>query len=1569
MIYHENTDNWLLEDFATFNPFSVLGNDEKDICVSTENEETKSNSDEDEFLAKVSKKRRKKKTRNIRNISEKNLRRDNKGVRHPDAEVYRCQKCFYSHFPCIKFCKKHNKLKEKKIAVDRSEKKNVDDRLLKLVVEGINFLENKLCNEGLDKNCKRLRGGANTENNDLIHSVIVTRAIQSAQKHGINLVQGTLNQGNGNCAFDSIISNINDRKCFPEKLELSSTDYRQIWITEFEMDSHKYPNLGAGYSSKEIQDRWNKLKQSGVYEVEFFGDLVLHAIAKGCRKNILIFNTSLEAEDPIYVIQAEEFGGIADIDIPVVVAYNQVHYESMHPITQEDIEKTKLLMNSYIAGTYEYTKQDIPFLISRSRKEANLLKNKCRVNPIISYSETEFPPLPSKKQKVNDLGIQISQKLTGETDSLKMRFVELKSKKPKERSLSERQEMERLRKSIARASETEEKRKSRQEKDLKRHATARAAETPTEKIFRQGLDCMRHVHKKKSETSEEKKIRLEQNRKNQAYIRKTETLESKETRKEKDCKRHENRRESETPKEKKTRQEKDCKGRRKIRDSETIEEKNARQEQDRRSQAARRYVLSKKRHYIGWTGVGEKNPVLPMNIERMDRHCIDCGALMFPWEISKKKGDDYTFSLCCSYGTIKLEPFKDPPSKLKGLFLNQGKTERQFRENIRGYNGLVSMASKNITGAMTNFGCTRGPNIFKMSGQMYHLTPSHIFPDSTQQPKFSQIYVYDEINEIANRVRHANDKRQIHTDTLKIIQQELKGVNFLVQQFMSAADVFKANPEKPLKMVFKSKGSAGAKKKYMRPDISDVVVIAPGEQTEPRDVVLYRYKNDHPTKNDTTRIDENHVMYDPAAFPIILPYGDYGFSFDRELYKENKRKLTAMEFYRYHLQVRDHSFNTLQRAGRLGQEYLCDQYSKIEASRLKFLRNNQDQLRVELYSGLQDAIAKAKSEKSGESEETKLGQMIVLPSSYTGSPRWMYSHYLDALAIARKYQKFTLFITMTGNTKWPGITENIFDGQQPYDRPDIVNRVFQRMLGLLLEDLKNGALGPVKARLHTIEGQFRGLKHAHILLLLTINLTVTDIDQIISAQIPDPNEKPELYEVVKKYMLHGPCGTANPKSPCMENGKCSKGFPKSYQEQTVLPEGGHGYPLYARPDNGRTIEKNGFVFDNRWVVPYNEFLSVKFDCHINVEFIGSFLTIKYIYKYVHKGADVSTVAFGFTEDRDEITQFVNARTIDPYEAHWRIQGYKVQDRDPAVIKLAIHTEDQQSICFKEGNAEFALENSKATTLMAYFELNKTDIEAQSIKYQDIPEYYTWDTKNHQWNKRKKQSENQDRPRTIGRISNVLPIQGEKFYLRILLNHRTGATSFSDMKVLNGIAYTTYKEVCLEMGLLQDDGEWVISMEEVSKYGHPRQIRAMFAIILQYCQPTKPRALYEKFLSSMSDDFLNNKRKETGKQLNELDDMELEEVTHCVLREINHELGHMGSSISEFPDLPAPPPMTDTEEVARVLREEIFDKRKQQDIVNQLTPLMNQKQAAIYEAVQKALELSTGKSGKGIKHFS
>ena len=74
-------------------------------------------------------------------------------------------------------------------------------------------------------------------------------------------------------------------------------------------------------------------------------------------------------------------------------------------------------------------------------------------------------------------------------------------------------------------------------------------------------------------------------------------------------------------------------------------------------------------------------------------------------------------------------------------------------------------------------------------------------------------------------------------------------------------------------------------------------------------------------------------------------------------------------------------------------------------------------------------------------------------------------------------------------------------------------------------------------------------------------------------------------------MLHGPCGNHKPNAPCMVNGSCSKHFPKQFSEVTIFGE--NDYPQYKRPDNGRTVVKNGFTYDNRWVVPYNPYLCAK----------------------------------------------------------------------------------------------------------------------------------------------------------------------------------------------------------------------------------------------------------------------------------------------------------------------------------------------------------------------------------------
>ena len=46
---------------------------------------------------------------------------------------------------------------------------------------------------------------------------------------------------------------------------------------------------------------------------------------------------------------------------------------------------------------------------------------------------------------------------------------------------------------------------------------------------------------------------------------------------------------------------------------------------------------------------------------------------------------------------------------------------------------------------------------------------------------------------------------------------------------------------------------------------------------------------------------------------------------------------------------------------------------------------------------------------------------------------------------------------------------------------------------------------------------------------------------------------------------------------------------------------------------------------------------------------------------------------------------------------------------------------------------------------------------------------------------------------IGRINSVNPKKGERFYLRLLLNHVKGPTSFQDLLTVDGIYYLYFKE--------------------------------------------------------------------------------------------------------------------------------------------------------------------------------
>ena len=90
------------------------------------------------------------------------------------------------------------------------------------------------------------------------------------------------------------------------------------------------------------------------------------------------------------------------------------------------------------------------------------------------------------------------------------------------------------------------------------------------------------------------------------------------------------------------------------------------------------------------------------------------------------------------------------------------------------------------------------------------------------------------------------------------------------------------------------------------------------------------------------------------------------------------------------------------------------------------------------------------------------------------------------------------------------------------------------------------------------------------------------------------------------------------------NGRCSKAYPKDFLEETLV-HGRFGRPCYRRRPNGPVVLHNNVLYDTRNVVPHCPFLLMLFKTHINVEAITCLRSLRYIFKYVHKGNDACIV--------------------------------------------------------------------------------------------------------------------------------------------------------------------------------------------------------------------------------------------------------------------------------------------------------------------------------------------------------
>ncbi|XP_021750174.1 uncharacterized protein LOC110715861 [Chenopodium quinoa] len=365
------------------------------------------------------------------------------------------------------------------------------------------------------------------------------------------------------------------------------------------------------------------------------------------------------------------------------------------------------------------------------------------------------------------------------------------------------------------------------------------------------------------------------------------------------------------------------------------------------------------------------------------------------------------------------------------------------------------------------------------------------------------------------------------------------------------------------------------------------------------------------------------------------------------------------------------------------QQYIVDMYVKIENTRLDFFRKNQDTIRADLYQGVLDSL------DCGETVVANVGRRVILPPTYIGGPRDMKKRYYNAMDLVHKFGKPDLFVTMTCNANWPEIKNELGPNEQAQDRPDLVARIFHAKLISLKKEIKeNKCFGEVAAMIFVVEFQKRGLPHAHFLVILKPECklkSIEDYDRFVSAEIP-PTTAPVLRKIVLQHMMHGPCGNLNPKCSCMRRSRntesCKSGYPKQLFDDTIVNK--EGYPLYRRKNTGEHVKIRGAQLDNRWVIPYNPYLSVLFDSHINVEVCSTIRAVKYLYKYVYKGHD--RIQYNIVPEKenvvDEIKQYQSGRWVSSCEDVWRIFGFDLFEMYPPVLPLPVHLPNMQSILLR-----------------------------------------------------------------------------------------------------------------------------------------------------------------------------------------------------------------------------------------------------------------------------------------------
>jgi primosomal protein N' len=243
-------------------------------------------------------------------------------------------------------------------------------------------------------------------------------------------------------------------------------------------------------------------------------------------------------------------------------------------------------------------------------------------------------------------------------------------------------------------------------------------------------------------------------------------------------------------------------------------------------------------------------------------------------------------------------------------------------------------------------------------------------------------------------------------------------------------------------------------------------------------------------------------------------------------------------------------------------------------------------------------------------------------------------------------------------------------------------------------------------------------------------------------------------------------------------------------------------------------------------------------------------------------------------------------------------------------------------------------------LTAYFEKNNTSEHARGILYRDFPEYYKWDSHGKLWIRRAQKNH----LRQIRRVVCANPAEGERYYLRVLLNHMAGATLFTDLRTVSGMLLPTFHEAAERRGLIEADNTLHKGLAKATLWMMPYALRRLFITILVFCELSDVLELWEKHKEAMSEDYrCNNQSSFTVEQM--------------VLIDIQKLLESMQKDIKMYPL----PDIDDTYDPFGEIPREIFKEASVEVSVDDmaLSKTLNEEQQTAYNEIMSAIDSDHG----------